>query len=67
MSEVMRERLKKSKGKFVRIFLKNNFRYEGKITNCDNKFVEILDRKLQDFKVIEIDKISDINLLKGGE
>ena len=67
MSEILKERLKKSIGKYVILFLNNNFRFEGKITNCDDKFVEIIDRKLNDFKLIEINKISDLNLMKGGE
>jgi len=67
MSEIITERLKKSIGKNVIIFLKNGFRFEGKITNCDDSYVEILDIKLKDFKIIEINNISDLNLMKGGE
>ncbi len=68
MSEILKKRLKKSIGKNIKIFLKdNNFKFEGRITNCDDTYVEILDKRLQDFKVIEISKISDIDLLKGGE
>ena len=64
--EILKQRLKKSIGKNILIFLKNGFRYEGKITNSDDFYVEILDKKIDGFKILEISKISDIEL-KGGE
>ena len=59
MSEIVKERLKKSIGKEVKIFLHNNFRYKGKITNCDEKYVEVLDYKTSSYKLIEIEDIKD--------
>lgn len=67
MKNILKQRLKRSKGKYVKVFLKNNFKFEGKITNCDNKFLEILDERLKDYKLIEINKISDLDFMKGGE
>jgi small nuclear ribonucleoprotein (snRNP)-like protein len=64
MSEILNKRLKESKNKNVIIFLKNGFRFEGKLLNFDEIYVEILDRKLNDIKVIEIEKISELNLVK---
>ena len=43
----------------VKIFLHNGFRFEGKVTNCDDKFVEILDYKTNSYKLIEIIDIKD--------
>jgi len=53
MEDILKERLKNSIGKEVLIFLHNNFRYFGKITNCDDKYVEILDYKTSSYKLIE--------------
>ena len=63
MSEVIRERLKKSISSSAKIFLHNGFRYEGKITNCDNKYVELLEPK-RGYKIIEIKDISSIDIIK---
>lgn len=67
MSEILRARLKKSIGKSAKIFLHRGFKFEGKITNCDDKYVELLEP--QGYKIIEIKDISDINIkkVKGGE
>lgn len=67
MSEIIIERLKNSIGKHTKIFLKNGFRYEGKITNCDDSYVEILEER--GYKIISIKDISDIDvsLKKNGE
>jgi len=59
MSEIIIERLKSSIGKTAKVFLHNSFRYEGKITNCDDKYVEILDFKTDSYKLIEIIDIKD--------
>ena len=62
MSEIMIKRLKNSIGKRVLIFLHNNFRYEGKITNCDDTYVEILDDKIHGFKIIDINQIKEVEV-----
>jgi len=48
-----------SVGKEATLFLKNNYRYKGKITNCDEKYLELLDYKTNSFHVIEFDNIKD--------
>jgi len=60
MSELISERLKKSIGKKIIIFLQNGFRFEGKLTNCDEKYVEILEPR--GYKIIQIKDISDIDI-----
>jgi len=60
VSEILIERLKKSIGKRAKIFLHNGFKFEGKITNCDDKYVELLEDK--GYKIIEIINISDADV-----
>ncbi len=66
MSEIISERLKSSIGKHAKIFLSNGFRYEGKITNCDEKYVEILEPE-RGYKIILIKEISDVDVSIGNE
>lgn len=63
MNELINERIKQSIGKYVKIFLKNGFRYEGKITNADENYVEILERK--GYKIIQIIDISHLDVPIG--
>jgi len=55
----MKTRMMESVGKEATLFLKNNYRYTGKITNCDDKYLELLDYKSNSFHVIEFDNIKD--------
>jgi len=64
MSEIIIQRVKQSIGKYVTIFLKNGFRYEGKITNCDDKYAEIF-REKYGLKIIQLIDISEINIPIG--
>ena len=66
MSEILKARLKKSIGSEVKIFLHNGFRYVGKITNCDDQFVEILDYKTNSYKIIELNEINDVEVSIGS-
>lgn len=66
MSEVIKERVKKSKGKRAKIFLKDGFKFEGIITNIDDTWLELLDQKINAYKIIRIDDISDLDVY-GGE
>jgi len=59
MSELIRERVKSSEGKSVKIFLNNGWRYARKITGSDKDFVEILDRKTSAYKIIRFSDIKD--------
>jgi sRNA-binding regulator protein Hfq len=60
MQDILKKRLKDSVGKCAKIFLQNNFRYEGKITNCDNNYVEILQRG--EFKIIPLSDVKDVTI-----
>jgi len=59
MSEILKKRLSESIGKVTTIFLNNGFRYSGKITNTDEKYVEILDFKTNAYKIINFVDIKD--------
>ncbi len=62
MSDIIKERLKKSVGKKVLVFLNNGFRYEGKLTNFDDRYFEILDIKSNAYKLIQYSEIKDIEV-----
>jgi len=62
MSKIIIERAKKSKGKKVKIYLFNGFRFAGKLTNSDEKYLEILDDKSGCFKIIILKEISDMEV-----
>lgn len=59
MSEILNKRLKESVGKDAKIFLNNGWRFTGKITNCDDEYVELLDYKIDGYKLIRIEDIKD--------
>ena len=59
MSEILIKRLKENIGKDVKIFLKNNFRFAGKLKDCDDKWVELFDYVSKKFKIIEVHQIRD--------
>ncbi len=61
MSELIKNRLKESVNSSVKIFLHNGFKYEGKITGCDNEYLEILEPN-RGYKIIEIKEISEIEI-----
>lgn len=58
----MSDNLVKYKGKNVIIYTKNNFRIEGKIKECDEKFVEIFDNIKNRFKIVNVDNISEVEV-----
>ena len=62
MNEIMRKRLKESLGKTILIFLNNNFRYEGKLTGSDERYIEMLDFKTNSYKVIAIKEVKDLEV-----
>ena len=62
MNEIIITRLKKSEGKTITFFLHNNFRYAGKVTNCDDVYVEIFDDKIQGYKIIELSQIKEVEV-----
>ena len=62
MSEIIKKRVSESQGKDIKIFLHNGFRYAGKITNHDEKYVEILDYRSSSYKIIEFIDIKDLEV-----
>ena len=62
MSDVLKKRLSESIGSDVKLFLHNGFKYEGKITNVDDKYVEILDYKTSSYIIKEIISISNVEI-----
>lgn len=62
MSEIIINRLKESEGKEIKIFLNNGFHYTGKCKGSDEKYVEILDYKLDAIKVLLIEDIKDMEV-----
>jgi len=62
MSEIIKKRVSESIGKKIKIFLHNGWRYEGKITNSDEQYVEIIDFRSGAYKIIELIDIKDIEV-----
>ena len=62
MSEIIKERVKGSIGKEVKVFLLNGFRYAGKLTNCDEDRFELLDYKSQAYKLILFCDVKDLEV-----
>lgn len=62
MSDIITNRLKESEGKTVKIFLHNGFHYTGKCLGSDEKYVEILDFKIDSIKVLQIEDIKDMEV-----
>lgn len=60
MSEVIRQRLNESVGGYAKIFLKNGFKFEGKITNLDDKYIELLEPR--GYKILLLEEISDAEI-----
>jgi len=67
MNELIKPRMKKSIGKDVTIFLLNNFRYTGKVTNIDDKYVELLDFKTDSYKLILLNDIKFVDFPQETE
>ena len=62
MSETIKEKLTKNIGKVVTVFLLNNFKFQGILKNVDSDFLEILDEKSSQLKLIAVKSISEISL-----
>ncbi len=62
MSEIIIKRVSESIGKEIKIFLHNGYRFAGKVTNCDDKYIEILDYRSNAYKIIEISDIKDLEV-----
>jgi len=62
MSEIIINRLKESEGKVIKIFLHNGFHYTGKCLGSDEKYVELLDFKINAIKILQIEDIKDMEV-----
>ncbi len=62
MSEIIKKRVSESIGKEIKIFLHNGYRYAGKVTGCDEKYIEILDYRSNAYKIIEIIDVQDLEV-----
>lgn len=62
MNEIIRKRISESVGKDIKIFLNNGFRFAGKVTGCDEKYIEILDYKSNAYKIIDISQVNNIEV-----
>ena len=65
MNEIIKKRLEQSRGKDIKIFLHNNFRYFGRLKDFDEKYVEIFDYKSNSYKIIEIENIKELEVKDG--
>jgi len=61
---VKTERLKNSIGKKIKLWLEYGYVYNGKITNCDNFSLEIIDNKTGFIRVFKITQITDFTILE---
>lgn len=64
MSDLIKKRVDESIGKTATVFLLNGWRYEGKITNSDETFLEILDFRTNSYKLIRFTEIKDCEIKK---
>lgn len=62
MSELIKKRVSESVSKKVLIFLKNKFRYAGKVTNCDDNYIEIFDEHSNNYRIINISDIESMEV-----
>lgn len=62
MSEIIIKILNNSKDKTLTIFLNNNFRFQGKCLDFDDRYLEILDYKSKKIKIIKISEINEIGV-----
>ena len=54
--------MEESVNKDIKIVLQNNYRYAGKLTNCDEKYLEILDYKSNSYHVFKLDNVKDLEV-----
>lgn len=59
MEDILRRRIRENVSKEGKIILKNNFKYNGKITNFDENYIEILDYRTNEYHVLRYDEVKD--------
>jgi len=62
MSDIIEKRASESLGKEITVFLLNGFRYSGKLTNCDETYLELVDYKTSSYKYVRLDDIKDMEI-----
>ena len=65
MENILKRRISESVGKDGKIILKNNYKYAGKITNFDEKYIEILDYRTNEYHIISYDEVKDF--IRGAQ
>lgn len=61
--DLMMKRMKDSVGKTIKIILKSNhWKYEGKLTNYDEKYIEVFDFKSSAYKIVGIDDVETLEV-----
>lgn len=59
----MKKRIEESSEKVIKVILKSNgWKYEGKLNNFDDTYIEILDFKSNSYKIIRIDDIDTLEV-----
>ena len=64
---MINDRLNDFSGKKAKVFLKNNWKYEGDIICCDEQFLEIYDYKLRANKFLDISTIANIEIASDND
>lgn len=54
-------------GKRIKIFLKNGYKYEGKLESCGWGFIQIFDFLTRYSKILRIEDIADAEILEGKQ
>jgi len=67
LSEIITKRLRESKGKRILVFLKNNFRYEGKLIDSDDSVFEFFDYREKRNMIKSIADIRELEVESDGE
>jgi len=62
MSDVIKKRLSESEGKDIKLFMHNGFKYEGKLTNSDDTYVEILDYRSSSYIIKKIVDVRNVEV-----
>lgn len=61
--DIMKKRLRGSVNKTIKIILKSNgWKYEGKLTNFDEKYLELLDFKSNCYKIVSISDVDNLEV-----
>ena len=63
MEDLMKKKVKESISKDVKIILKDNgWKYEGKLIDSDEKYLELLDYKSNSYHIFDLNNIKDFEV-----